>query len=916
MRSITVIAWALLGGSSFAAAATNDLSTALQRGLFEEEANHNLDAAIQAYQSVINQYDKDRKLVATAIFRLGETYRKQGNTNEATGQYERVVREFSDQAEVLTASRQNLVMLGYTPKASSPAPLSQAARQEQRRLYEEEIKLAEKQLGEAQKRVDTGGIAPGELIPLQRDVLRLKRQLAALDLGPESTTEAFAAPGSSTEAAEVKRIQAMIKDSPDLVNAMGGDASGAPLHQAAAKGELTVARFLLANGADIEVKNLRYMDRTALHMAAESGHRAIVELLLDKGANVNCVDSQGFTPLHLAVGRGFRNVAEVLLAHKGDPNAKTGSRTTPLHLAVAEGLKPIAELLLGHGADVNAVSTDIRSLSAAQLFTGTPLHIAAERGDQTLAQLLLEKHADVNAVDSIGATPLHRAAANGQFEVAKLLLAHGAQVNAQDRHSAGHGWTPLHEALNRNKREIITLLLNNKADPNSRFDTEVRGASPNSFGHTPLAGYTPLLFATYNGDAQLTAQLLNFHADPNLRSDDGTTVMFNALKANSPTRQRILTELLEHGADVNARYSSQSRLTTLLRAVEGQDKDSVQVLLAHKADVNAQVENGWSPLHYAAALASNGHDMTEIATLLLDAGADVNLQNNEGQTPLSMLSQASNPTEVKLANLLRQHGSLEEVPRPSVIQVTRQSAGFRDAPLSKGSNDWNHFTILEALAIESGVLTKHPEGEAPLVLSQNEWVKHMLPFPDLQSVQIKRPSSDLKSWREQNVDLTLVINSGECSKDVAVQWGDIIQIPEADHPLNEPWPGFPKEQWENIMKCLSRTVEVIVKGRMTKINLKLDIKFENTSQGSSVLLADGQLLPAPVITSHVPFWIKPALRNSGVLLASSDLSRVKVTRRDPATGKKREWILDCSDSKPAPDFWLRDGDVIEVPDKT
>ena len=42
-------------------AATNDLASALQKGLFEEEANHNLDA----------QFDKDRKLAATAIFRLG-----------------------------------------------------------------------------------------------------------------------------------------------------------------------------------------------------------------------------------------------------------------------------------------------------------------------------------------------------------------------------------------------------------------------------------------------------------------------------------------------------------------------------------------------------------------------------------------------------------------------------------------------------------------------------------------------------------------------------------------------------------------------------------------------------------------------------------------------------------------------------
>src|SRR2546423_146364 len=106
------IASVLISSAICAPAATNDLSAALQRGLFEEEANHNLDAAIQAYQSIVNQYDKDRKLAATAIFRLGESYRKQGKTNEATAQYERVLREFADQPDFLNPSRQNLTMLG------------------------------------------------------------------------------------------------------------------------------------------------------------------------------------------------------------------------------------------------------------------------------------------------------------------------------------------------------------------------------------------------------------------------------------------------------------------------------------------------------------------------------------------------------------------------------------------------------------------------------------------------------------------------------------------------------------------------------------------------------------------------------------------------------------------------------------
>ncbi len=134
-----------------ARAATNDLTTAIQRGLFEEEANQNLGAAIQAYQTVASQFDKDRKLAATAIFRLGECYRKQGNTNDAAAQYERILREFSDQPTLVTLSRQNLAALGSAPAAPAAPVLSDAARQEQKRLLEEEIKAGPEAIGDAAK---------------------------------------------------------------------------------------------------------------------------------------------------------------------------------------------------------------------------------------------------------------------------------------------------------------------------------------------------------------------------------------------------------------------------------------------------------------------------------------------------------------------------------------------------------------------------------------------------------------------------------------------------------------------------------------------------------------------------------------------------------------------------------------------
>jgi hypothetical protein len=56
------------------------------------------------------------------------------------------------------------------------------------------------------------------------------------------------------------------------------------------------------------------------------------------------------------------------------------------------------------------------------------------------------------------------------------------------------------------------------------------------------------------------------------------------------------------------------------------------------------------------------------------------------------------------------------------------------------------------------------------------------------------------------------------------------------------------------------------------------------------------------------------LDNSKLVRVSSDLSRVKVTRADPATKKTTEWTVDCTNPKDS-DLWLRDGDVIEVPEK-
>ena len=72
-----------------------------------------------------------------------------------------------------------------------------------------------------------------------------------------------------------------------------------PLHYACARGHLTVAQYLIANGAIID--SLSPGNTTPLMMAVQSGNEALVKLLLDKGADIQARNSQGLTAIDIAL---------------------------------------------------------------------------------------------------------------------------------------------------------------------------------------------------------------------------------------------------------------------------------------------------------------------------------------------------------------------------------------------------------------------------------------------------------------------------------------------------------------------------------------------------------------------------------------------------------------------------------------
>src|SRR5947208_4352 len=159
----------LLIASACGAGAADNVNEALQKGLLEEEANRNLDAAIQAYQSVVNQFDNHRKIAATAVFRLGECYRKLGKTKEAAAQYQRVLQDFSDQDNLVGPSEKMLASFGRGSGAGGSGPAGATAQTvtdpEELGLLKKEIDLVEQEIKTEDAKLRAG---KGELTDIVR----------------------------------------------------------------------------------------------------------------------------------------------------------------------------------------------------------------------------------------------------------------------------------------------------------------------------------------------------------------------------------------------------------------------------------------------------------------------------------------------------------------------------------------------------------------------------------------------------------------------------------------------------------------------------------------------------------------------------------------------------------------------------
>jgi ankyrin repeat protein len=92
-----------------------------------------------------------------------------------------------------------------------------------------------------------------------------------------------------------------------------------------------------------------------IHEAAVNGDVELLEILIANGADVDVRDVNGYTPLHLAIHEGNTEVAKVLINNGADVNARTigdnGNGLSPLYLSIILGRSAVESLLLDNRAE-------------------------------------------------------------------------------------------------------------------------------------------------------------------------------------------------------------------------------------------------------------------------------------------------------------------------------------------------------------------------------------------------------------------------------------------------------------------------------------------------------------------------------------------------------------------------------------
>ena len=159
-------------------------------------------------------------------------------------------------------------------------------------------------------------------------------------------------------------------------------------------------------------------------------------------------------------------------------------------------------------------------------------------------------------------------------------------------------------------------------------------------------GWTALNYAISFDKEDICKILIDAGVDPNSRDIDNKTPVHYAAKTWKPNN-KILLLLLDAGGEVNVRDRDWG-WTPLMYALHQNNISIFELLLKAGADPNIQSNNGNTSLHWAVLF---NYKSPEIIKELLDAGADPMVKNSESATPINLAEQSKSTELIEILKL-------------------------------------------------------------------------------------------------------------------------------------------------------------------------------------------------------------------------------------------------------------------------
>ena len=457
------------------------------------------------------------------------------------------------------------------------------------------------------------------------------------------------------------------------VNATTSNTGVTPVHLAAAAvgGETSVAT-LLDHGADVNAREAS-SGQTPLMFAAAYDRSAAVRMLLSRGADAaittEVVDVLRSVAIDREANRRFREMVRSL--RDGAPNAanwepspaqvQAAIRAQREFLLSDDPVGPVdASELVNYRPDYpggpEVARPPYRETLVGKTGGMTALLHAAREGHVESVRRLLDGGAGADQVSGGDRTsPLLMAALNGQFDVALLLIERGANPNLA---ASTDGVAPLfavlqtqwapksnypqpraHDNQEAEHMEVLRALLEAGADTNVRLNTHLWYWE---YGLTKLGidlqGATPFWRATFAQDLDAMKLLAAYGADPNIPTSWPAVGMRERRQQDG--RQQEDSGLPSIPEGVPSAYPVHSAAgggwlglgAFSVRSVPDQFMSVLKYLIdEHGADVDLRDSWGYTPLHYAAA---RGDD--EMIRYLVAQGADVGVITRLGQSTADM----------------------------------------------------------------------------------------------------------------------------------------------------------------------------------------------------------------------------------------------------------------------------------------